>query len=80
MTAKIHDSHRGRSGNFSAAMRRSAEARRCPHCARKSALSRVETEFVTANVCRWCGYARGRDLSTGDRFEEIPKVAAMRER
>ena len=62
-----------RSQAFSASMRHSAESRRCPHCNRKSAMSRVYNEYVSASVCRWCGYARGRDLTTGDTFVEIPQ-------
>lgn len=48
-----------RSANFSAAMRRSAERRRCPQCDRKSALSRVYDPWTSTSVtsCRWCDYS-----------------------
>jgi hypothetical protein len=61
---KIHDSIRGRSANFSAAMTRSAEKRRCPKCQRKSALVRLPADydrgFLAMTYCRWedCAYER----------------------
>lgn len=50
--------------NTVAAMRRSAEARRCPHCDRKSAMGaeqRVDDGFMRTSerACRWCGYRAG---------------------
>lgn len=40
-------------------MKRLAEARRCPKCNRKSALSkRKDGEYVEVN-CRYCGFSRG---------------------
>lgn len=38
------------------AMERSAAARQCPKCGRKSALSRVSDEWQFGHYCRWCGY------------------------
>lgn len=49
-----------RSKNFSEAMKRSAENRRCPECDRKSALCRVYEDGVGLTYCRWCGYQRTR--------------------
>jgi ribosomal protein S14 len=39
------------------AMRRSAEARRCPSCGRKSALVRYDDGWAQGRVCRLCGWA-----------------------
>jgi endogenous inhibitor of DNA gyrase (YacG/DUF329 family) len=43
---------------FRAAMKRSAEARQCPECGRKSALSHYSDETHFGSVCRWCDFAR----------------------
>jgi hypothetical protein len=50
---------------FEAAMRRSAERRRCPQCDRKSAMVRVESDPFISSYCRWddCGYVRRRKYS-----------------
>ena len=50
---------------FRAAMRRSAEARRCPKCGRKSALVRLPADvfYMATTYCRWddCDYQRHYD-------------------
>lgn len=46
--------------NTVAAMRRSAEKRRCPQCGRGSALKFHSDEEMFGSYCRWpdCGYER----------------------
>lgn len=54
--------HGTNKGQFEAAMKRSAEKRRCPKCDRKSALVRLPRtdEYVAVTYCRWddCDYER----------------------
>lgn len=56
--------YKGRSAAFGAAMSRSAEARRCPKCNRKSALVKVSIEdsWFISRYCRWddCDYVKVR--------------------
>jgi len=55
-------SHSGSDGpgrntwNLRLAAKRSAENRRCPACARKSALVRVDEPGLRFSYCRWCGH------------------------
>jgi hypothetical protein len=52
---------------FEAAIRRSAESRRCPKCGRKSALKYLsgDEEYLAMTWCRWddCDYVRYRERS-----------------
>lgn len=52
------------------AMRRSADQRACRKCGRRGAMARIETEFVIASRCRWCGYTRGILRGSLAPFEE----------
>lgn len=51
----------------SRAMKRVAEARKCPCCGKKSALSRHSQPFLpTVYVCRWCGHEHAAGDRPGD--------------
>lgn len=56
------DQQRRHRAATSAAMKRRAEALKCPACGRKSALQRVRDDrgFIVAVVCRWCKYEKAR--------------------
>jgi hypothetical protein len=49
-----------------------AEKRRCPACKRKSALSRVWSDYANAGAggtvtfCRWCGWERGQPAAPAE--------------
>lgn len=63
MATFLDGNRRRATANTKAAMVSSAEARQCPICGRKSALSKTETPDGLHRVirCRWvtlCGYSR----------------------
>ena len=62
MATYLDGNVRKATANTVAAMRRSAERRRCPECDRKSALSRYDEDDGFGWYCRWddCGYDRIR--------------------
>ena len=56
---------------FAAAMKQSAEKRRCPNCERKSAIVRFTDDFGNGGWCRWpdCGYDYYRPFN--DRLKDL---------
>jgi ribosomal protein S14 len=62
------DQHRRHAAATSKAMKRIAEARRCPKCGRKSAIVREfdEVLFCVVSYCRWkdCNWSRLPPSST----------------
>jgi len=62
MASTIYNHRKG--STFQAAMKRSAERRKCPECGRKSALSHYSDETCFGSVCRWCGGSRLHDRET----------------
>lgn len=71
----MSDKQRRHSQATSAAMRRSAESRRCPKCKRKAAVNRQSLRPGTSlRWCRWddCDYEKITD-STAGLSPEVPQ-------
>ena len=56
MATYLSGNVRKATANTVKAMERSAGARQCPKCDRKSALKRVSDELMYGTACRWCDY------------------------
>jgi hypothetical protein len=56
MATYLSGNVRKATANTVKAMQRSAAARQCPKCERKSALKRFSDDLMYGTACRWCGY------------------------
>jgi transcription elongation factor Elf1 len=61
----VSDRRRHLSAATREGMKRSAKARTCPKCRRRSAMSRIEVADGVGHRCRWCGYERFTSMWPG---------------